>query len=232
MHTPDAADLRVKIVTIKWGQRYPASYVNLLYDASRRFGLENSEFICFTENADGLAPGIEARPLPEIVLPEAYRWTFWRKLSLFDPVLGLAGACLYLDLDVVITGDLQPLMLGWRGQPRFIRNWLGKKTIRRGGYEHINSSVMLFEGGSGGRVLERFHADQQAAFSRYRRIRALSMKAWPKALSSSKRGCVLASKSTASPDPHEVVAGYQTGRLKHRCQPVPWIPKIVEHPIK
>ena len=155
------------IITIKWGNRYPADYVNRLYDASRHHGLDDSRFICFTDDSAGLHPGIHAHPLPEIDLPEKYRWTFWRKLALFDPTLGLIGACLYLDLDVVITGDLRPLVAAWAGHPRFIRSWVGAKTARRAEYDRINSSVVLYDGSRCGRILERFHKDPEAVLSCY-----------------------------------------------------------------
>ena len=79
----------MNVLTIKWVSRYPSSYVNKLYKAARRFGLEGARFTCYTDVTDGLAHGIERLPLPAIDLPEKYRWTFWRKLSLFDPALGL-----------------------------------------------------------------------------------------------------------------------------------------------
>ncbi len=235
------------IVTIKWGNRYPAAYVNTLYEATRRYGLEDSRFICITDDSAGLNPSIQVLPLPEIDLPEKYRWTFWRKLSLFDPALGLTGACLYFDLDVVITGDLRPLVADWSGRPRFIRNWLGTKTVLRGNYERINSSVMLFEGSSGAHVLDLFHADQQAAFSSYSTDQGFihdcfadEAEFFQEALCVSFKqhclpkfplnlflpvrvpngACVVCFHG--KPDPHEAAAGYHSGRLKHRCKPVPW----------
>ncbi len=236
------------IVTIKWGNRYPSDYMNRLFRAVLAHGIKDAEFVCFTDDAAGLDPAIQARPLPEIDLPEKYRWTFWRKLSLFDPVLGLRGPCLYFDLDVVITGDLTPLFAAWSGNPRFIRNWLGAKTIRRGGYERINSSVMLFEGSAGARVLERFHSDPQAALARYPTDQGFIHDCFEDVAEffdeglcvSFKRHClpkfplnlIQPAKVPAGacvvcfhgkPDPFEAAAGYHSGKLKHRCCPTPWI---------
>lgn len=236
------------IVTIKWGKRYPSAYMNRLFQAVKCHGFGDARFLCFTDDPTGLDEGIEARPLPDIKLPEKYRWTFWRKLSLFDPALGLAGPCLYFDLDVVITGDLRPLAENWIGRPRFIRNWLGRKTVRRGNYERINSSVMLFEGSSGVCVLERFHADQQAAFSRYPTDQGFIHDCFADRAEFFKEGQCVSFKRHClpkfplnlilparvpdgacvvcfhgKPDPHEAAAGYHTGRLKHRCKPVGWI---------
>ena len=239
----------MKIVTIKWGQRYPAAYVNALRRASRQYGFGDEEFICFTDDAAGLDSDINARPLPEIDLPERYRWTFWRKLALFDPKLNLDGACLYLDLDVVITGDLRPLISNWNGNPRFIRNWVGAKTIKRGNYERINSSVMLYNGSACGEVLTRFHADQQGAFSRYSTDQGFIYESlaehaefFPTELCVSfKRHCLAKFPLNlliparvppgacvicfhGKPDPHEAAAGYGKGPIKHRCRPTSWVP--------
>ncbi len=254
--SPDNVDpSQLKIITIKWGSRYPGAYANVLRDATRKFGLAESKFICFTDDPAGLAPGIDARPLPEIDLPERYRWTFWRKLALFDPALALDGPCLYLDLDVVLTDNLEPLLAGWNGHPRFIKNWLGAKTIKRGGYEHINSSVMLYDGGACGRVLEKFHADQGGAFSRYPTDQGYIYECLEDVAGfftdgqcvSFKRHClprfplnlILTPRVPedarivcfhGKPDPHEAAAGFRTGKLKHRCKPVPWIPLPATNP--
>jgi hypothetical protein len=241
----------MNIVTIKWGVRYPSAYVNRLFEATRAHGLDDAEFCCYSDDFSGLDPRIRALPLPDIDLPEKYRWTFWRKLALFDPALGLTGPCLYFDLDVAITGDLRPLVVGWSGRPRFIRNWLGKKTVRRGNYERINSSVMLFEGSSGACVLERFHADQEAALTRYPTDQGFIHDCFAEQAEFFKEGQCVSFKRHClpkfplnlilparvpdgacvvcfhgKPDPHEAAAGHSEGRLKHRCRPVRWINDI------
>lgn len=241
------------IVTIKWGRRYPGSYVNILRRHTRHYGLGDARFICFTDDATGLDADIDVRPLPEIDLPESRRWTFWRKLALFDPRLGITGPCLYLDLDIVLIGDLRPLMDGWNGNPRFIQTWVGPKTIRSGNYERINSSVMLYDGQSCGNVLTQFHANQEGAFSRYSTDQGFIYEAlashaefFPRQLCVSfKKHCLarfplnffLTPKAPAGtcvvcfhgkPDPHEAARGYMVGRLKYRCRPTPWIPRYDE----
>jgi hypothetical protein len=239
----------MNIVTIKWGRRYPAGYVNILRRQSRLHGLGDARFICFTDDSSGLDADVEARPLPQIELPENQRWTFWRKLALFDPGLGLTGPCLYLDLDIVLIGDLRPLVADWSGRPRFIETWVGPKTIRSGHYERINSSVMVYDGQGCGRVLTQFHADQEGAFARYSTdqgfiYEALANEAefFPRHLCVSfKKHClarfplnlVLQPRPPGGacvvcfhgkPDPHEAKRGYREGRPKYRCRPTPWIP--------
>lgn len=238
----------MNIVTIKWGSRYPSTYVNRLYEATQANGLIDTVFFCYTDDRLGLDPRIKALPLPEINLPENYSWTFWRKLALFDPALGLTGPCLYFDLDVVIKGDLRPLVAEWSGHPRFIRNWVGAKTARREHFDRINSSVVLYEGSSCGLILERFQADRDGILRRYPGDQGfihdcLADKAefFKEGLCVSfKRHCIprfplnlftvpkIPSGAAVvifhgKPDPHEAAAGFRAGRLKHWCRPVPWI---------
>jgi len=238
----------MNILTIKWGSRYPSSYVNKLYKAVRRFGLEGARFICYTDAVEGLSHGIERLPLPAIDLPEKYRWTFWRKLSLFDPALGLDGPCLYLDLDVVIAGDLRPLLADWSGRPRFIKSWVGPKTARRPQFDRINSSVMLFRGSTCGKVLEDFHANREEVLRSYPGDQGFVYDSLaegsdffdPGLCVSFKKHCIprfpcnlwmrprVPSNASivvfhGKPDPHEAAQGYRSGRMKHWCRPASWI---------
>lgn len=235
------------ILTMKWGSRYPSDYVNKLFEAARIFGLRDARFVCYTDVVEGLAPGIEARPLPPIDLPEKYRWTFWRKLSLFDPALGLKGPCLYLDLDVVITGDLLPLFHGWSGGPRFIKSWVGAKTEKRAKFDRINSSVMLYNGSTCGEVLEEFYRNREEVLKSYPgdqgfvydRLAENADFFNPALCVSFKKHCVprfpcnlwmrpkvpLGASIVVfhgKPDPHEAARGSRFGRMKHWCRPVAW----------
>lgn len=238
----------MNILTIKWGSRYPSSYVNKLFGAVQRFGLKGARFICYTDVVDGLAPGIEAISLPAIDLPEKYRWTFWRKLSLFDPALGLEGPCLYLDLDVVIAGDLQPLLANWSGRPRFIKNWVGPKTAARPQFDKINSSVMLFGGSTCGRVLERFSENREEVLKNYPGDQGFVYDCLAENAEFFDSGLCVSFKKHCiprfplnllmrpqvplgasvvlfhgKPDPHEAAQGYRSGRLKHWCRSASWI---------
>ena len=47
------------------------------------------------------------KPLPKINLPDMISLTPWRKLSVWQfPLFDLTGDVLFLDLDLVITGNL------------------------------------------------------------------------------------------------------------------------------
>ncbi|CAE7488727.1 unnamed protein product [Symbiodinium microadriaticum] len=92
------------VACLKWGKRYSSVYVNRLWAASRRHLRMPSRFVCFTEDPAGLDDSIEVRPLPAS-LP-----LWWGKAYLFSEEAGLDGnRVLFLDLDQVILGDLDPL---------------------------------------------------------------------------------------------------------------------------
>ena len=98
------------IICMKWGTLYPASYVNVLYQACRANITGDFKFVCLTENQDGLDPAIISHPIPDLNL-EPHHWTKggWPKLAVFaKDFFGLTGRALFIDLDTVISGSLDP----------------------------------------------------------------------------------------------------------------------------
>ena len=86
----------------------------------------------------------------------------WRKLALWAPQLGdLAGDVLFLDLDVVITGSLDPFFDLEPGKLCIIRNW----TQLRDGTG--NSSVMRFPVGGAPHLVSDFERDPVRLSFRY-----------------------------------------------------------------
>jgi len=131
-------------VTIKWGAKYGADYVNIVHDMVWRNMPPNYpfSFLCFTDNASGLLEGIETRPLPSGLTG------WWNKLYLFKAGVFPEGARIfYLDLDTAITGDLSA-----------IASYQGSFAILRDFYkpQGFNSSVMLWRGGFGASIWQSF----------------------------------------------------------------------------
>jgi len=107
-------------ICIKWGTLYPTNYVNRLYHAVKRNTTRDVRFYCLTETAQGLDDGIEFRPLTlqpyETVMRKAQQSApkkngALRKIAMFNPSLfaDIQGPVLALDLDVLITGNLDTL---------------------------------------------------------------------------------------------------------------------------
>lgn len=98
------------IICMKWGTLYPASYVNVLYTACRANITGDFKFVCLTEDAAGLDPAIISHPIPDLGLdPFHCKKGGWPKLAVFaQDFFGLTGRALFIDLDTVITGSLDP----------------------------------------------------------------------------------------------------------------------------
>ena len=168
----------MRIVCVKWGDKYGNDYVYKLKAACDRH-IPHTGFVCFTDKP---VRGIACLPLPSN-LP-----TWWAKIGLFKPGL-LRGNMLYLDLDVVLTGSLWKFISAfyrepdklWAlddfsytlkdyckdGQPAPVSDevlgWLGGP-----GASTLNSSVMLWRNDVARavwddftpKVMDKYHGDQ------------------------------------------------------------------------
>lgn len=166
----------VLILTMKWGTLYGAADVNRLAAQVRRHLARPHRFICFTDDAAGLDPAIEAMALPDLGLPPGHSDTRWRKLALFRRDLGgLSGTALFLDLDLVIVDDIAPFFdlpgdfFIIRDDDLFRRKPLRRINPARDRFLHSvgNSSVFRYRIGAHGYVLDAYLADPAAATARY-----------------------------------------------------------------
>lgn len=97
-----------QVICINWGSKYGAEYVNRLYGMVARHVTPPFTFTCFTDNSDGFRSEVRAEPLPELnfELPVTKKG-IWPKCRLWSERLAdLEGPVLFLDLDLVITGNL------------------------------------------------------------------------------------------------------------------------------
>lgn len=139
------------VACIKWGTLFGPDYVNRLYSGVRRNLSVPLRFLCMTEHRDGLHPDIECLDLPvepfaapmAQALARANRQGAMRKVSLFRPGLipDLQGPVLGFDLDVVITGDLTPLLTRAPGKILMRHDW----TEARKGRPTGHGSVFRFD---------------------------------------------------------------------------------------
>jgi hypothetical protein len=137
------------VICMKWGTKYGPEYVNRLASMVGRHLKRPHRFVCMTDDATGLSPGIDARPLPDFDDPGGPE-RGWRKISTFrKPLFDLAGPTLFIDLDVVIVGGLDPFF-EHPGKFCIIKDW--KRPWRPTG----NSSVYRFEAGAHPELLEKF----------------------------------------------------------------------------
>jgi hypothetical protein len=95
----------INIVCLKWGTKYGPEYVNNLYRGVARNTTLPFSFHCFTDNATGIDSPIVTHPL---VYPGLDGW--WNKLYLFSKELPIEGRIMYLDLDTLITGNIDDIL--------------------------------------------------------------------------------------------------------------------------
>lgn len=143
------------VVCMKWGTPYGPEYANTLYNMVRRNTARPLRFVCFTDDETGLDPGIETQPLPPIELPATHIRKAWRKIALTQPNLGgLTGNVLYMDLDVVVTDNIDAFFDFAPDATYCIsENW----TQRGSGIG--NTSVVRLTVGAHAHVYERVMAD-------------------------------------------------------------------------
>ena len=92
---------------MKWGSRYGHEYVNRLYKSIKKHTTRPTKLYCFTDDTSNIDKNIICKPLPKISLPKTIAYTPWRKMSLWQyPLYDLKGDVLFLDLDLIITGNL------------------------------------------------------------------------------------------------------------------------------
>jgi len=113
------------VICAKWGTRYSPLYVNTLWSMIKRSTARPTRLVCYTDDPSGLDGQITALAMPELKLPERIGNLPWRKLALWKPDLeGVSGDVLFMDLDTVITGSIDPFF-DFSPQTTFcvIENW-------------------------------------------------------------------------------------------------------------
>ncbi len=154
------------IVCMKWGKKFSPLYVNTLAAMVRRHLDKPYRFVCFTENAEGLDPEIEIRPLPNMMLDSRLPERGWRKLTMLGEKLAdLEGQALFLDLDVLILDRLEPFF-EQPGQFLIVHEWGFRDDVIG------NSSVFRFEIGQHQDVLDHFLTHGDEVRSQYRNEQA------------------------------------------------------------
>lgn len=124
------------VYCVYWGDKYPPDYVQKLRDQVAKHLTIPHEFRCITDHEFWDVDCIE----PVCDYPG-----WWQKISMFKPGF-ITGPSLYLDLDVVITGSLNQLVVDYafnleQEALACPMNWA------QSGHGGCQSSVMLWNGG-------------------------------------------------------------------------------------
>jgi len=152
--------MNLKIVCVKWGTKFPALYVNRLYNMVKRNLTTPYRFVCLTDNPEGLIPNIGL-----VSLEEKFEYC-WTKIELFKPGnFSYDELCLFLDLDVVITSNIDKLVT-FQPENKFVGllDWYGPRKKPR-----YNSSVLRFYGNSNTHLYSYLLAQLKDGTSRWGR---------------------------------------------------------------
>lgn len=145
----------ITVACVWWGTLYGREYVENLRDALKRHLSVPYKFVCISDHED-VIDGVD------MILTPTTDNGWWQKINLFKPNM-FKGRVLYLDLDVVITNTLDPIVQSV-GELVMIENFGPNKS--QSGH---NSSCMVWTPSSktediynkfDPQVIETLHGDQ------------------------------------------------------------------------
>jgi len=138
------------VLCLKHGTKYSAEYVNKLFRmVSRNCSLEFS-FFCITDDPKNLDDNIKTIPTP----PGLTGW--WCKPYIFAKELPIDGTILYMDLDVVISGNIDKLFTYQPYHWCIVRDFT---RVMRPKWQKYNSSIIKFCAGELDFVWQDFKKD-------------------------------------------------------------------------
>ena len=163
---------QANVICMKWGTLYAAHYVNRLYASVSRNMKRKFRFLCFTDNATGIAQQVECHPLTEVQFSASEKDRRWLKLGIFrNSLANLEGPCLFLDLDVVITESIDDLFDYAPGKFCISHDWWMPYKHLRAKLVNLpkigNTSVFRFEAGTLEYVLTHFEKNSDQIISQY-----------------------------------------------------------------
>jgi len=142
------------ILLLKHGKKYPYDYVNKMYNMITRNCSYDLKFYCLTEDQTGIREEITCIPLPTNLPVSGW----WYKPYIFSKDLPIEGTILYLDLDLVITGNIDILFDYADGDYCVLRDFT---RAMRPGWQKYNSSVIRFSKGQLDYVWDKFRRSSQ-----------------------------------------------------------------------
>ena len=157
--------MKRQVICINWGTKFGPPYVNRLYAMVARNLTSPFSFTCFTDRTEGIRPEVRCEPLPplDVEMPTGTKG-IWPKARLWGARLGdLTGPVLFLDLDLVVVGSLDPFFeMGGEDEVILARN---QSTP----FEKLGQTPCFrFPVGKLLPLQEKFIADPQGTADRYR----------------------------------------------------------------
>ncbi|MDE2913379.1 MAG: hypothetical protein OXL68_10705 [Paracoccaceae bacterium] len=161
------------IVTMKWGSAYSSHEVNVLFRAVTAHTSGHIDFVCMTDNPDGLDPKIKKREIPLSGLngvPDEWMnlGGVWPKICLYHPDLNEEfRQVLFLDIDMVIVGNIDPLLADPGDKLVMLNGGKGWKFRDERLAPEPMSSVLSFQPRFHVDIFEQFAANPRAAMAQF-----------------------------------------------------------------
>lgn len=158
------------IICLKYGTLYPAEYVNVLARACRAHMTGDLRFVCLTDDGAGIDADVDVLPIPDVGLAPDQWWIggVWPKLGIFaDPLHDLTGRCLFVDLDMIICGSLDPFfdVQGDLVGINCNEDWgKGQSSLP----PRLGTGVIAFDAGGLAFIADHFRAERDAVIARLR----------------------------------------------------------------
>lgn len=250
-----STDQPVNIICLKYGTRYPASYVNKLHAGVKRHLKRPFVFHCVTDDPTDLNSEVRVIPFPENPGIKCWWPHILVKLMLTqDGFGGLSGPTLFLDVDIVIMDSMDSFFDYEPGRFCIIHNWVNLRKRMLGRRPAVgNSSVFRFDAGPASDMIyqtflaEMERAEDTSIFNTEQAFLTYAMKDpvwWPDSwvrsykwncrptfpmnlfkVPQAPEGCKIL-VFHGKPDPEEAVAGYKGKKPHHRVLAADW---ILEH---
>lgn len=129
---------QIYILCLKHGTKYSSEYVNRLYNMCKRWCSLDFKFVCLTDNADQLNSEIMVLPIPSGLSG------WWCKPYMYSKDLPIQGTILYMDLDVVLSSNIDKLITYQPNHWCTIRDFT---RAMRPKWPRYNSSIVRFKTG-------------------------------------------------------------------------------------
>ena len=152
----------MNIICLKWGNKFSHEHVNRLYRMVCKNFHSDFNFICHTENANGIDRNVIIQPLPDYDLEN-----WWWKLTLFQYPTKIPT--LFLDLDVVIQNDITHMKDYAVEDMLYLIKAYWKPYALEALDTNLNSSIMIWNGDCTD-IWKKFYKDSDYYMLKYNGI--------------------------------------------------------------
>lgn len=147
------------IITVYTGDKYHYSYVNKMYHMIRRNLHSQYNFYCITDKPNNLHKNINVIDIPDDIGLEGW----WIKPYMFKTGLFLNGTNLYIDLDMIIIKNIEPLFDHMPGRFMGARDYIYNLPKHKNKI-NLASGLLRWENNTYNMIWERLMRDKSLSY--------------------------------------------------------------------